>query len=538
MPAQARTYVVAPTPAGNDTLAGTLAQPWASIQKAADSARAGDTVCLHGGTYTLTQEVHPARSGAPGAWIVYTALPGETPLIDAIGHVTVGGSGERGDDGVFQLNHLAYIRMQGLTIVNSHNAGICVRSGDSIEVLNCTTHKTAASGICMWGAHSIPQFTVPSTNCRVIGNTIVEAHSREMEIVPSGGTPVSELPHEAISIAGVRGFEVAHNEVRDGDKEGIDVKEDSRDGTVHHNFVHRMARQGLYIDAWFDTLRNVTMHDNLVIDCMVGMAVSSENGPPVENIVVHHNVFFENRGSGMFISAWGSADGLRRAVEISNNTFHRNGWRRTTAFPHGGIYIETHNIRDCFIRNNLFTENHRMNIAYADGLDFAAQHVVVEYNLVDRHVDSTSVTTGISAYVGDSTIVGDAAYAGAADTNFRLTALSDAIDAGHPDARYEDPDGTRNDIGAYWFEQTAVAVGPAPSALASLKGWGLQIVLGRNGSTLTPERRYHAAAHGTAVWYGVDGRRTTPNSAHAARVTVQARNGCSTLRYGILLGNR
>jgi hypothetical protein len=38
--------------------------------------------------------------------------------------------------------------------------------------------------------------------------------------------------------------------------------------------------------------------------------------------------------------------------------------------------------------------------------------------------------------------------------NFRLSPDSPAIDAGHPDPEYNDPDGTRNDLGAFPFDRS------------------------------------------------------------------------------------
>ena len=46
-----------------------------------------------------------------------------------------------------------------------------------------------------------------------------------------------EPPHEALSIGGAVDFEVAYNHVYDSDKEGIDIKETSKRGKVHHNLV-------------------------------------------------------------------------------------------------------------------------------------------------------------------------------------------------------------------------------------------------------------------------------------------------------------
>lgn len=80
-------YYVSPT--GSDLNAGTLAAPFATIQKGADTAVAGDTVWLRGGTYTITT---PSSSGAGITFsksgtsdtnrINYFAYTGETPLID------------------------------------------------------------------------------------------------------------------------------------------------------------------------------------------------------------------------------------------------------------------------------------------------------------------------------------------------------------------------------------------------------------------------------------------------------------------------
>jgi MYXO-CTERM domain-containing protein len=80
-------YYVSPT--GSDTNAGTIDAPFATIQKGADTAVAGDTVWLRGGTYKITT---PQSSGAGIEFsksgtsdtnrINYFAYTGETPLID------------------------------------------------------------------------------------------------------------------------------------------------------------------------------------------------------------------------------------------------------------------------------------------------------------------------------------------------------------------------------------------------------------------------------------------------------------------------
>ena len=77
-----------------------------------------------------------------------------------------------------------------------------------------------------------------------------------------------EPPHEALSIGGAVNFEVAYNHVYDSDKEGIDIKETSKRGKVHHNFVHNVDRQGFYVDAWFGEISDIEIFSNVIHDCV------------------------------------------------------------------------------------------------------------------------------------------------------------------------------------------------------------------------------------------------------------------------------
>jgi hypothetical protein len=70
--ALAATYYVATT--GSDSSSGTQASPFATLQKAADVAKAGDTVLVADGDYTSsseTQLIRMANSGNANAWITF-----------------------------------------------------------------------------------------------------------------------------------------------------------------------------------------------------------------------------------------------------------------------------------------------------------------------------------------------------------------------------------------------------------------------------------------------------------------------------------
>lgn len=84
--AHAAEYYVAP--AGSDSSAGTMAQPFATLQKAANTAAAGDTVWIRGGTYSIVTPatsgagINITKSGTATNRIKFWAYAGEVPVFD------------------------------------------------------------------------------------------------------------------------------------------------------------------------------------------------------------------------------------------------------------------------------------------------------------------------------------------------------------------------------------------------------------------------------------------------------------------------
>src|SRR3569623_651201 len=79
-------YVAASAPGNAGD--GSYAQPWKTIQYAADHVSAGDTVCVRGGTDA--EIVAPTHFGSPAAGAVTLRnMPGESPIIDGSGFASV-----------------------------------------------------------------------------------------------------------------------------------------------------------------------------------------------------------------------------------------------------------------------------------------------------------------------------------------------------------------------------------------------------------------------------------------------------------------
>jgi hypothetical protein len=103
---------------GKDTNPGTADQPWRTLQHAADSAGAGDTVLIQAGTYA-EEEVQFTRSGSPGALITFTNAPGAV--------VTLQGS-------LLLKQGTAYLTFSGLHLEGFRIWGITVE-GDNHHLL-------------------------------------------------------------------------------------------------------------------------------------------------------------------------------------------------------------------------------------------------------------------------------------------------------------------------------------------------------------------------------------------------------------------
>ena len=82
------------SPHGSDSNAGSIGQPFATLQRAQEAVSPGDTVWIRGGTYQFSSgpndngsAVEFTKSGTAGNRINYWAYPGEKPVFDFSGHL-------------------------------------------------------------------------------------------------------------------------------------------------------------------------------------------------------------------------------------------------------------------------------------------------------------------------------------------------------------------------------------------------------------------------------------------------------------------
>jgi hypothetical protein len=150
--ALAKEYYVATT--GSDTAAGTIDEPFATLQKGANTAVAGDTVWIRGGTYSITTPnsssagVNFSKSGTSDTnRIKYWAYPGETPVFD-FAKMTISTTGyTMGFSVSGSWLHFKGLELCNVPMTTFSNNALSVTSGgnDIFELLNM--HHNSGNGI-------------------------------------------------------------------------------------------------------------------------------------------------------------------------------------------------------------------------------------------------------------------------------------------------------------------------------------------------------------------------------------------------------
>jgi len=335
---------------GIDNQPGIKNLPFRSIFKASETAMPGDTITILGGEYQLLNQFRPLRSGIPGHWILYRAALNESVIFDGglIKKVF-----QKNDSlkfctltqGIFQIEKVNYLRFENIEVRNSDAAGFIIRGPEckKIELIGCKSSHSHNSGIGLWYCDS-----VLITHCEITG-----ANDNGDQYYGSNERKGGEAPHEALSICGAQFFEVSNNHVHHCHKEGIDCKEVSKHGIIHHNIVHDLPRQAYYTDAWFGLLEDVEFHSNTAYNCMWGFAISVEGkGSELRNVRFHHNLIYNMTGSGVLFGMWGN-NLLRSDIHIYNNTFYHCGSPQVFSGGVGSIDILSKNFRDVYIYRNI-----------------------------------------------------------------------------------------------------------------------------------------------------------------------------------------
>ena len=457
--------------AGVDTHDGlTPGSALSSIQAAVERTQPGDTVFLMDGIHTgAVEHVHSnsysvfrldtRHSGAPGAPVIYTAMPGHDPVIRL---------DERSNRGV-QINGASHITIEGLRFEGNNR----LTSFDHAATLDPLDHRRFNTGILM-GAEYV------------------------------GSTPTFHNTHNVI-----RNNEVAHFGAH-----GIDIAGGDyitvEGNNVHHNGLYsNSGHSGVNVTGAFDTdgagghkivIRGNTLHhnENLFPFFEAGF-ITDGNGLIVDHldfyggrVLVENNLAYRNGGAGL--------QALKsERVDFINNTAVLNSL--TESLNKGNIDVNWSN--DIRVVNNIMlaTEGDAIHqIHNSHGLLYVANLHADEDGVVDDQQFSAAALMDFVGFPG---------FVDLANMDLRLTEASDAVGQGwtamHSEQDFLDVarllDGAV-DVGAYefaatrsmalLFSESAFAVSiPEPATVSS---WLVLMSLG------LPRRRPRCLRHVPRGW--------------------------------------
>jgi hypothetical protein len=472
---------------GNDGAAGTSSDPWATLQKAADTAGPGSTVYVRGGTYPQRVDVHV--SGEPGQPITFEPAPGEAVVLD-------GSSLEVPDEqaAMIAIDSQRYLTIRGFDITGYTSAesghvpmGILVTgAADHILLQGNVVHDMGTTFTHRNGgdAHGIGVF-----------GTAVDHPITDVEILDNELANLTLGSSEALVVNGnVTNFRIEGNQVHDTNNIGIDVigfegtasdptVDQARDGIVRGNTVWNVdsygnpaygrdrSADGIYVDGGRDLL----IENNVVHDVNIGIEIASEHGGrSARNVTARNNLVYDATAIGIAIGGYDRRRGSTDDCVIVNNTVvNTDGVELLVQFDTSGNLIENNVI--VAGPQHAFVEN-----AYRENVGNVVDHNL--YYSVDGNpagswswkghlyedFDAWSAASGNDRH---STFA-DPAFADAPGGDFSLSADSPAVDAGAflPSSGSTDLAGQPRaqaggiDLGAY------EVAAPPPSPTPSLEG--------------------------------------------------------------------
>ena len=249
----------------------------------------------------------------------------------------------------------------------------------------------------------------------------------------------STLVLSGFSIKGARNSDIS--------AQGLYLKDSS--ATVTDVIFEGSADSGYttLMDASDVTFSDVTFRNNQAS----GLVLSLNSG----SVMLRHSQLYDNTGASDSVLMLYVDRGV--TAEVSNNLFYAQDGTSTSG---GGIHL--YSTSDAWVYNNVFYQlpGYCGVLIAGEGVNFQNNIVMkgsgytlclntadigtVEYNLVEGYsspygfkLDATNLDVAPAFTDPDA---GD----------FTLDAgFSEAIDAGNPLSGYNDPDGTRNDLGAY-----------------------------------------------------------------------------------------
>jgi hypothetical protein len=368
---------------GLDTNPGTAGQPFRTIQKGADVATVGETVCVAAGLYEERPTI--GTSGSNGSPITLQAQ---------------GAATSRGFDIAAD-----YIVLDGFTVGDASGTGISIE-GHYNRVANNVVLDSSSYGIVVVGTWA--DVYTQATHNVVEYNRIERARTSGIQVFGTDNL--------------IAGNEISHTLVS-GDADGIRFF--GSNNTLRGNHIHDIylsEAPGAHIDCFqtWGPATNITIEGNFCDNpdnSMQGTMIEQIN-EPVGQLTFRNNVFKMGAdwyGPGINVIAK-SEQSIIQDVTVVSNTFVR-----TSGAGQYSVYLTR--VTNGVIQNNIVYDGVRPPFYLV-----STTNVTAGYNLVFRSQGGQPEGSPAANDIWQQ----DPLFVDAASDDFRLQSASPAIDAGVP----------------------------------------------------------------------------------------------------------
>ncbi|GHJ42707.1 hypothetical protein Cs7R123_00490 [Catellatospora sp. TT07R-123] len=267
-------------PDGSDGNPGTLAAPLASLNRAVELVRAGQTIALRGGTYRAAAPVTITTSGTGSQRITLSNYRGEQPVLDA--------TAIRGNQW-YVTQRASYWTVQGLAVQHAKTFPyVCVSCRGSV-FQRLAMHDNGATGLVLRGPGTVGN--------QVLDSDFHDNHDDAAHGANADGVAFKDGDGAGNIIRGCRAFRNADD--------GIDLSGFADPVTVEHNWAY-----GNGVNRW-------ALAD--FAGAGTGFKLGGGDPIPAATHVVRDNAAWDNASYGF------TEQGNPGAIRVTGNTAFRNG---------------------------------------------------------------------------------------------------------------------------------------------------------------------------------------------------------------------